>query len=195
MTRLALLPLLIAGAAAGCKDKPETAEPMLVNFHVIEEGKAYRSPQLSAESLAWVIDHHGIKTVINLRGPNPDEPWYRDESSVCKAKQTTLVDLPMSSQSLPAPELLKSILSALKTAQPPVLIHCESGADRTGAAAALYRMEVLGQDRATALRELSPDYWHFRSKKPCMDTLVEMYEPTPEWMARYEKDYQNITCK
>jgi protein tyrosine/serine phosphatase len=76
-----------------------------------------------------------------------------------------------------------------------MLIHCQSGADRSGLVSGLYRLEVLRQDRATALRELSTDYFHFRSKYPCMDTLLEIYEPTPEWMSKYEQEYAQITCQ
>ena len=75
------------------------------------------------------------------------------------------------------------------------MIHCESGCDRTGAVAALFRLDVLKQDRATAARELSSDYGHLRGQKPCMDTLIERYEPTPEWIARYELEHGRIECK
>ena len=183
-------------AASGCRsDSADTSEPVLLNFHPLVEGQVYRGPQLSGEALSWVIDRYKLKTVFNLRGAHPEELWYREESSACKAKGVQLVDLAMSSQSMPEPALLKSIVATLKRAPTPLLIHCESGADRSGAVAALYRMEVLKQDRTAALKELSPDYWHFRAKKPCMDTLVEMYESTPEWMAQYEQNYQNIVCK
>ncbi len=195
--RIPLLWTVVVGVSlclcvAACSKDPQA--PILLNFHTIDEGNAYRSPQLSGEALSWVIDHYGIKTVINLRGPNPGKVWYDDELSVCKAKKVALVDIPMSSQSLPPPDLLKSVVSTLKTSARPLLIHCQSGADRTGAVSALYRIEVLGQDRTAAMRELSPEYWHFRDQKPCMDKLIEIYEPTDEWMASYEQNYQQIPC-
>ncbi|HOA73365.1 MAG TPA: tyrosine-protein phosphatase [Phycisphaerae bacterium] len=191
---LAVAAAALAGLIPGCGDDPAGA-PILFNFHTIEENQAYRSSQLSGEALSWVIDHYGIKTVVNLRGPNPGKPWYDAEAEVCAEKNVVLVDLPMSARSLPEPELLESILQALRDSPRPLLIHCESGSDRSGAVSGLYRLDILGQDRETAMRELSPVYWHFRSEKPCMDTLVESYEPTPEWMDWYRAEYLNLECR
>ena len=38
------------------------------NFHIVEEGKVYRSGQMSAEALRETIEEYGIQTVIRLRG-------------------------------------------------------------------------------------------------------------------------------
>jgi protein tyrosine/serine phosphatase len=188
--------IVAAAMLPGCdKSKSEDMGQYLLTLHPIEAGRAYRSGQMSPEGLAWTIDHHGIKTVLNLRGHNPDKKWYQDEVKTCRDKGVILVDVSMSSQSLPPPEQLKQVVNTLRTATGPILIHCESGADRTGAVAALYRLDVLKQDRAAALKELNPDYGHFRAQKPCMDTLIEMYEPTPEWMVTYDRDYKGTTCR
>lgn len=189
---LCLVPVLVPA----CSDEePVAGAPILFNFHTLDAGKAFRSSQLSGEALSWVIDKHGIKTVVNLRGPNAGKPWYDQEAAACQAKNVVLVDLPMSSKSLPPPELLKSIVETLRTAQYPILIHCESGSDRSGAVSGLYRLDILQQDRSEAMKELSPEYWHFRASKPCMDKLVEIYEPTPDWMEQYERDYEELKCE
>lgn len=191
---VSLLPGLCLVFAAGCGEE-EPNEPIILNFHTLDEGKAYRSPQLSGEALNWVIDRYGIKTVVNLRGHNPDKEWYQEEAAVCRDRNVALVDLSLSSQSLPEPRLLRSIVETLETAERPMLIHCQSGSDRSGMVSALYRIEVLGQDNEAAMRELSSDYWHFRDKKPCMDTLIEMYEPTAAWIEQYAREYQSIKCE
>jgi len=177
-----------------CTDGDKPAPPILLNFHVIEEGRAYRSPQLSGEALAWVIDRYGIRSVVNLRGTNPDQKWYREEAAVCREKGVVLIDHPFNSQQLPAPELLAGLLETLRSAERPMLIHCQGGADRTGAAAALYRMIVLNQSRQQAMAELSADYWHSRAKAPCMDRLIELFEPTEAWLEQYAATYQQISC-
>lgn len=191
-----ILAALGMGWMQGCtKDDLANHPPILFNFYAVEEGQAYRSPQLSGEALGWVIDQYGIRTVINLRGHNPGKEWYEQEVQACDAAGVTLVNIPMSSRSLPEPDLLEAIVQALEDSEYPILMHCESGSDRTGAVSGLYRLVVLGQDRQEALAELSPQYWHFRNQKPCMDKLVEIYEPTEEWMERYRTEYQQISCQ
>ena len=49
------------------------------NFGTVVPGRVYRSAQLSGEALSARIREHGVRTVLNLRGPNPDETWYRRE--------------------------------------------------------------------------------------------------------------------
>ncbi len=54
-----------------------------INFHVVSEGKVYRSAQLSAGKLSDYIQKYGIKSILNLREID-DERWYREEIAVAK---------------------------------------------------------------------------------------------------------------
>jgi protein tyrosine phosphatase (PTP) superfamily phosphohydrolase (DUF442 family) len=168
---------------------------ILANFGVIEEGVAYRSAQPDPEDLAAAVEVYGLRTVINLRGANPGDAWYDAEAGVCAELGITLVDHPMSARSLPAPDLLAAVIQTLETAEPPVLIHCQAGADRTGAVAAIYRMLIMGHDKADALSELTPQHLHFRAFTPCMDALAEMYEPAPAWLDEYAARFDELDCK
>ena len=47
------------------------------NFHAITEGEAYRSAQLRGDKLEYYIRRYNIKSILNLRGTNPDSDWYR----------------------------------------------------------------------------------------------------------------------
>jgi len=188
----ALASLLLVGSCP-CAP-PIVAGESLANFHVLDPGRAYRSAQPDPAGLENVISQLGIKTVLNLRGPNPGKPWYDAEAQVCEAMNVTLADHPMSSSHLPSGELLSAIIDTLLTADYPLLIHCAGGADRSGAVSAIYRMLILGHDRRDALTELSPLYFHFRGATPCMDTLAEWYEPTPEWLTEYAATVEEITC-
>ncbi len=153
------------------------------NFRVIADGRAYRSAQLDPESLKLVFDTYGIKTVINLRGENEDALWYRNERAAAEAAGVQLVDVRLSAGSLPSREALLRLYDTYQTAEYPILIHCQSGADRTGAAAAIWRMVVAGEPREVARRELSPLYGHFAGRYPAMDELVRVFEPDREWIA------------
>jgi len=152
------------------------------NFHVIEEGKAYRSAQLDASTLRLVVEALGIRTVVNLRGENEGEKWYDNEKAALDELGVTLVDIRMSARELPARAELLKLYDTFVGAEGPILIHCRGGADRTGAAAAIWRMVVMGEDKRTAARELCVCYGHFELATPEMDELVEMFQPSREWI-------------
>lgn len=130
------------------------------NVHVVEPGVLVRSGQLGPEALSSLIHNQGIKTVINLRGEHPEKPWYRDEVAAAKAAGVTLVSLKLSATRIPTEEEAKVLMNALSTARPPVLIHCEGGADRTGLASALYLARVENRPVEEARRQLSMWFGH-----------------------------------
>lgn len=152
------------------------------NFRVIADGQAYRSAQLDPESLKLVFQTYGIRTVINLRGENDDTLWYRNERAVAEAAGVTLINIRMSAARLPSRETLLLLYDTFQTAEYPILIHCQSGADRTGAAAAIWRMVVAGEPREVAREELSPCYGHFVTRYPAMDELIRVFQPDREWI-------------
>ncbi len=150
------------------------------NFHAIEPGQAYRSAQPSAQDLPILIEKYQIKTIINLRGETPAD-WWVKERDICSKHKVKLINIPFSASRLPDPAALLQLYDAFFE-EHPVLIHCEGGANRTGAASALWRMTVLGEERAKAAGQLSEKYFHFKRLYPMMDKLVEIYEPDREWV-------------
>jgi protein tyrosine phosphatase (PTP) superfamily phosphohydrolase (DUF442 family) len=175
-------------------DDPLIELPLPPNLHAVEPGRVYRSAQPTGGQLEAVVQKYGIRTVVNLRGLNTGKHWYDEEEEACRSLGVTLVNHAMSAKSLPSPELLGQVVETLKTADYPILMHCSGGADRTGAVAAIYRMMVLGEEKADAIRELSEDYLHFRWYAPCMDRLAELYEPEPDWIDSYAARYEQIDC-
>ncbi len=174
---------------------PEENVP-LFNFHTVDPGRAYRSAQPDAAGLKAAISQLGLRTVLNLRGEHPGRDWYDAEKAVCDEMAVTLVSYPMSASSLPPADLLAGILDTLQTADYPMLIHCQAGADRAGAVSALYRMAILGHDKsAAAAEELTPLRLHFRFATPCMDTLIEMFEPAPQWLTEYAEMVDQTPCR
>ena len=159
------------------------------NFHTIAEGMAYRSAQPDENLLRAVIGEFGIRTVINLRGENPEEAWWQVEQRVCDDLSVELINIPMSAFHLPAPAVLLALYEVLTSAEHPIWIHCMAGADRTGAAAAIWCMGVLGQSRQEASQQLSPTYGHIAVFTPAMDYLVAIFQPDPDWILQeYDPD-------
>lgn len=131
------------------------------NIHEVEAGAIYRSNQLSPEDMAALIEAKGIKTVLNLRGNNGDQPWHRAEAAAVSGAGASLIDLTMSANNDPSDALLGELVATLRTAPQPILIHCHGGADRSGLAAALYELLIAKKPADEAAGQLSFRYGHF----------------------------------
>jgi protein tyrosine phosphatase (PTP) superfamily phosphohydrolase (DUF442 family) len=130
------------------------------NFHTVDAGRIYRSAQLGRDELAKQIRANGIKSIVNLRGAHPGQPWYDDEIAVSRAAGVVHYDYPLSANRALTPVETRDIVEILRTAPMPILVHCKSGADRSGLVAALYRSAVKHQPPSEAARELSLWYGH-----------------------------------
>jgi len=130
------------------------------NFHEVLPGQFYRSAQLSGARLGEEIDRYGIKTVINLRGENVGRGWYDDEVVATAAHGAAHVNFGISARRELTPERAQELLALLKTAEQPILVHCMSGADRTGLASVIFLQQVAGVDEEEAEWQLSPIYGH-----------------------------------
>jgi protein tyrosine/serine phosphatase len=173
--------LAVAGCGLGAEDNFAPLTPT-DNLHAIKPGAAYRSAQVDGQSLALIIEALEIQTVINLRGENVGSAWYDTEIRVCAEANVDHVDIRMSANELPPRTELLAVFDTLSTARYPILIHCNAGADRTGAVAAIYRMTILGESYDRAKAELTPLYGHFEAFTPEMDQLVRMYQPSRTWI-------------
>lgn len=130
------------------------------NFATVVPGEVYRSNQPTASAIASYAGRYGIRTIINLRGRHEKEAWYEAEAATTKRLGIGLVDFPMvADQRLDAEDAAK-LVAILKDAPRPILIHCRSGADRTGLASVIYLAKVAKVDEETAERQLSVRYGH-----------------------------------
>lgn len=175
---VATLPILPAGCDAGVPVPPGM---LPFNFGVVAEGQVYRAAQPTPEGLEAAICQLGLKTVVNLRGENPGKDWWDHERDVCQSQGVAMVNIRMSARALPSRETLLLLYDTFQAAEYPILIHCEGGADRTGAAAAIWRM-MQGESREAAARELSPAHFHFVPFAPEMDLLVSIFDPDRDWI-------------
>lgn len=112
-------------------------EIWLRQIHPVIPNRIYRSAQLSAPRLRHYIDQDHIKTVINLRGAHTKATWYQEELAVTNNAGIDHYDIALSSHQVPSKEKLRTLVYLLMNAPKPILIHCLSGADRTGLASAM----------------------------------------------------------
>jgi protein tyrosine phosphatase (PTP) superfamily phosphohydrolase (DUF442 family) len=145
------------------------------NFHQIAPG-VYRSNQPSGRQLEAIDRRLGLRSVLNLRGTSK-QSFYLFEAEVCAKKDIRLIDLPMSATHAPTRDKLERLIEVLQTAEKPMLIHCKSGADRTGLAAVLYLLLIEKRPFAEARRQLSLSYLHVaNSPAGIQDHFLRCYE-------------------
>lgn len=151
-------------------------------FHEIDKGKFYRSPQLTLEQLHEANKNIGFKTIINLRGKNSGQSWYDDESGYAESNGIHLVNISMSAKSIPSRQNLIRLLDAYAASPRPMLVHCRAGVDRTGEASAIYAMLYMGQTKQQALAMLSSKYGYVDGVSPkAKKYFIEKVWQGEEW--------------
>jgi protein-tyrosine phosphatase len=150
------------------------------NFHVVVPGAVYRSAQLDSDGFEDVIGRYHIRTIINLRGENGDADWYRDECAVAERNHVRHVDIPTDSVSLLTLEELSQLLEILDAPNTkPILIHCQSGVNRTGIMAAMCVLLLEDTDGlAKARNQFRSAYGNFPwadSTRSCL-AYLDQYE-------------------
>ncbi|MGE3820870.1 MAG: tyrosine-protein phosphatase [Isosphaeraceae bacterium] len=145
------------------------------NFGVVHEQRVYRSAQ-PRSGLAALIRERRLTSILNLRGGSPRDSWYADEVRACRAGDVDFYDLPMSATARPSRRDLLRLIDLFGRCRYPLLIHCKSGADRTGLVAALYRMVAQGVDPRRAETSFTIAYGHV----PLFGTQ-RLHEPLREY--------------
>lgn len=135
----------------------------------------------------------GIKTVINLRGESKFS-HYLFEVEACRDYGMTLITHNMNAYILDERDAYLELLSIMEKAEKPMLIHCKSGADRTGIASALYLMDQCGATIDEARAQLALKYAHQRwSKAGILGAMIDAYAEhcktesisIRDWIAQY----------
>ncbi|WP_119168991.1 phosphatase domain-containing protein [Algihabitans albus] len=188
----------------------------LSNLHWVDERLA-RSAQLYGRHTALILELYGFRTVINLRGENPEAGWYSAEAEACRALGVVFLDVPINSRRIPRRAELQALLQAFDALEAPALIKCAGGADRTGLACFLYLIDREGPERfAAAQRHLTAwpylhipklqqrwlrlflVYWqsHRGPEMPLRRWLDEIYDPQDfaDWLNAQGKrgTYRNV---
>lgn len=143
------------------------------NFGEVSEG-VYRSNQPNHARLAKYRSM-GINTILNLRGTS-EQPQHLFEAESCENLDMNLVSIALHARYPAQPDMLKALFQAFDQIERPFLMHCKSGADRAGLAAALYRLDK-GEPIENARRELSFRYLHLKfTKTGVQDHMLDLYE-------------------
>ncbi len=151
------------------------------NFHAITAGEAYRSALLDRDELEYYIDEYRIKSIINLLGHHPDQAWYREEIKVSQEKNVKHYDVSLAPARQPTEDEVRNLVEIFRNAPRPVLIHCKAGADRSGLAAAIWKVVINKEPKSEAMKQLSIWYGHLPvGRTTAMDRFFESWNPVLE---------------
>jgi protein tyrosine phosphatase (PTP) superfamily phosphohydrolase (DUF442 family) len=137
-----LVLLLLSAFLAGCG-----------GMRAVGEG-AWRTGQPTPETIEFAARQLGVRTVVSLRGANPERTSYREEIAACERLGLVHHSLSWSAFGVSDAQI-DELVEVFRTSPGGFLIHCYAGRDRTSLAAAIYRLVVLGHDPDAAASELS----------------------------------------
>jgi len=122
------------------------------NFHRVSP-TLYRSAQPSAEGMRN-LKELGIKTIVNLR-------TFHSDLDEIAGLDLGYEQIFMKTWHPEEEDVVRFLRIVTDPARGPVLVHCQHGADRTGAMSAIYRILVQGWSKEEALREMTEGGYNF----------------------------------
>ncbi len=124
------------------------------NLHKVSE-TLYRGDQPTAAGMR-ALEKLGIRTALNLRAFHSD----RDEIGNTGLRQEQIF---MKAWHPEREDAVKFLQLATDPKNAPVFVHCQHGADRTGAMCAVYRLVVQGWSKQEAVREMKEGGFGFHT--------------------------------
>jgi len=130
------------------------ANPCLPNLHKVT-GNLYRGAQPESGGFKE-LELMGVRTIVNLRLTDSD----KDSIAGTGLNYTRI---PAEAWDLDEDEIIRFLKIVNDGANTPVFVHCNHGADRTGAMVAIYRIIVQGWGKQNAIDEMTSGGYGFHS--------------------------------
>jgi protein tyrosine phosphatase (PTP) superfamily phosphohydrolase (DUF442 family) len=169
---LGLSCLLAPGAGAAAAERHAAwAQPLALpgapNLHKVTDS-LYRGAQPTAAGMRNLA-RLGVRTVVSLRAFHSDR---------ARLRQTGLgyEHIFMKTWHPEEEDVVRFLKIATDPARAPVFVHCQHGADRTGAMIALYRIVVQGWTKREAIDEMTGGGYGFHA----------IWTNLPPWIERLD---------
>ena len=164
----------VAPAEASSIDRPATwAQPIKMegvpNLHKVNE-VLYRSAQPTATGMRN-LKEMGVLTIVNLRSFHSDRSEIGDSGLAYE-------HIYMKAWHAEEEEAVRFLQILIDPKRTPALVHCQHGADRTGAMGAIYRVVVEGWSKDEAIREMTQGGFGFH----------EVWGNLPLWIKNLDPD-------
>ncbi|QIB36219.1 dual specificity protein phosphatase family protein [Ancylobacter pratisalsi] len=156
-------------------------EQLIGNFHTVVPGQLYRSAQIDADELPAIQAKYGVRTVINLRGAS-SKPWHAAEVAESERLGMTHIDYGLSAGRELTQKQVEELVTIMRDAPKPILVHCKGGSDRSGIASALYIAAIEKGSEEAAEWQLSLFYGHFPIPYFPAWAMDETFERIEPWL-------------
>lgn len=153
------------------------------NFGVVDPDRVFRSAQLE-HSLDRTLDTQGIASILNLRGGSQNDAWYAHEIAASQHRGIDFYDVSLRHDRRPSRSELLALLDLFDRCRYPLLIHCKSGADRTGLVSGLYLMAKRGVPPQQAERAFTIRHSHIPLLGP--ERLHEPFREYADWLKAHK---------
>ena len=169
---------------------------LYLNKHLVR-GALWRSAQPSP----WHLERFaaaGFRTILNLRGAEQENYRYRLERETCERLGLKLISLPIRSRTPLKRETMIDAITIWDQLDGLTLMHCKSGADRTGLMSTLYLHLKHDVPMREAMNQLSLRFGHMRQGRTgivdyVFETFADRHDETGisfrEWVeTEYDPD-------
>ena len=141
------------------------------NFHKVNEN-IFRSGQPDDDEFESLCTFNNIRSVLNLRENNSDKKIIDTINKRHYVPAVTLYEIPLDTGKISEADLYK-LLTVIRDAPKPLLIHCWHGSDRTGCAVAAGRIVFENWNVEDAIAELMKrEYGHHKRIYPNIPALL-----------------------
>lgn len=148
--------------------------------------------QPEASEWAGIVERHGVRAAVNLRGPRPSERWYADEVFACRALGVQRADVRIKLDDWPPQHEVRRFVALLDTLPRPLLLHCKDGFDRSGWGAAV-ALALAGESLDAALAWLAPSAGHLCRTDTC--PLHRFFAEYESWRQRGGRTHDAATFR
>ncbi|MCL1901276.1 MAG: tyrosine-protein phosphatase [Endomicrobia bacterium] len=151
----------------------------LANFYKVSD-ILYRAEQPTSEGFKS-LQNMGIKTVVNLRAHHSDEKKM-------KGLKMKYVQIPINTWSLSDKHVEQFLKVMADPDNYPVLVHCQHGADRTGAMVSVYRMVFENWSKEDAIAEMTGKNFGYHRIWKNLPEYIENFD-IEKWKT-YKNNYE-----
>lgn len=164
----------------------------LLNSGVVEPGRVYRSGR-PGRDLPRLVETYELASVLDLEGGPLGKDFGMDSWCIAEVRgaggrKIDDFQFPLSFERRPLREELAALIAIFECCRYPLLIHCDTGSDRTGLAVGVYLTAIRGVHPEQALRDaFAPRFGHVPAFGA--EHLDEPFEEYADWLREHQLDH------